>query len=307
MGEKAKKHFDDKRLMLAHTYDPLRVVSWKRGVTIEPKLDGIRCVCLVKPDPADKEAWIIDFYSRNGRQLDMFDHMFPQIIRFVDACYYHDHRFSGGAMIDGEMLSDSGSFADIAGAIHRKKHTHMEAAFAIFHAMPLELWKKGSDDYPQYVRRDMINLALQTGRDMAPLSTLQTHKVYSDKDVQRFYKQFFDVGLTNEGAMIKDSIKPWKSGRSYVWMKLKAINTVDVRVKDIEEGQGKYAGTLGFLVFKYKGKIVTCGGMTDAQRDDWWRHPKKIVGRMIEVKYNGETETGSLRFPRFGKLRPDKD
>ncbi|MBF9682947.1 hypothetical protein IAI36_11730, partial [Streptococcus pseudopneumoniae] len=28
---------------------------------------------------------------------------------------------------------------------------------------------------------------------------------------------------------------------------------------------------------------------------------------IIEIRYNGKTETGSLRFPRFVKFRDDKD
>jgi len=57
----------------------------------------------------------------------------------------------------------------------------------------------------------------------------------------------------------------------------------------------------------YKGKNVPVSGMTDLQRRKFWRNPKSIVGKLIEVVYQEETIHGSLRHPRYKRHRPDKE
>lgn len=302
MGEKAPRDFDEKRLMLAKPYEALRISSWK-GVTIEPKLDGVRCVIFVKPDKKNADTWIVSFYSRNGRALTMFDHLLKEVGIFVHALIKHDDGFAAGAFLDGEMVSITGDFADISGAIHRKNYTEEAARFVCFHAMPLACWKAGVDSRSQTRRRETINSVIAR-KDFELIWMLETRDVKSDDDVWQAFKEFRADGC--EGAMIKKSLEPWEAKRSFRWMKVKAELTVDVRVIDIQEGKGKYEGMLGFLVFKHKGVEVTCGGMTDTQRKQWWAHPKRIIGKMIEVTCDEITKAGSLRFPRFKRLRLDR-
>jgi len=53
----------------------------------------------------------------------------------------------------------------------------------------------------------------------------------------------------------------------------------------LQEGEGKYKGTLGALVCKTKeGRTFTVSGFTDIERDTYWENQYPI-GRQIKVKY----------------------
>jgi len=64
---------------------------------------------------------------------------------------------------------------------------------------------------------------------------------------------------------------------------------------------------LGAAIVTYKGKRVRVGsGFSDEQRQQFWANPNSIKGKIIEVQFHEETPDGSLRHPRFVRVREDK-
>jgi DNA ligase-1 len=116
-----------------------------------------------------------------------------------------------------------------------------------------------------------------------------------------------------EGLMLNTFNGLYKFGkRSSDVLKVKGSYTCDLKCIAIEEGDGKYKGTLGKLVVDYKGFEVRVGsGLTDEERDNIWNNPESAIGHLIEVKYMQESkdENGdlSLRHPVFIRIRDDKD
>lgn len=53
-------------------------------------------------------------------------------------------------------------------------------------------------------------------------------------------------------------------------------------------------------------EVATVSGMTDELRAEFTRHPKKYIGRVIEIEHNGREPTGRFRHPRFNRFRDDK-
>lgn len=51
-------------------------------------------------------------------------------------------------------------------------------------------------------------------------------------------------------------------------------------------------------------------GFTDEQRSYYWKYPDKIVGKIVQIKYKGETTNKnggvSVQFPIFEIVRNDK-
>jgi DNA ligase-1 len=282
--------------MLAKAYDPKRVKDWSK-MTIEPKHDGVRVLIAVNHDGS------ATYFSRNGRELDMFEHI-SDAANVVRRALSKKFGWRTGVMLDGEMVSLSKKFGDISGAIHRKDAQVRHAVFRCFGALAIEHFRKGACDVPQAEVNKLLNRACQEKELREILFTIPFHAA-SDTEVREYYAMFRDDG--HEGAMVKDLSVPWTAGRSYAWMKMKAEITVDVPIVDFKKGKGKYSEVMGALIVDHNGVRVPVSGMDDALRNEMWAHRKKYLGRMVEVACQEVTERGSLRHPRFVRLRPDKD
>lgn len=279
----------DLPVMLARAYDATRVTDWS-SLIVEPKLDGVRVIAKVSVNGQ------VQFFSRNGRLLTMFDHLVGPLFTAVETLV----KKQGHVMVDGEMLSGT-KFEDIGGAIHRKGHTETDARLHVFFSMPWQRFRYGADDLTQFNR---IELLENRWTEVDGVVRVPYTFVTADTMVTAANESYVEEGY--EGVMVKQIHTPYGGRRSYDWMKVKAQDTVDVRVVSLEKGKGKYSKTLGKLVVDHKGTLVGVSGMTDAQRDEWWQNPKRIVGKIIEVKYQHETDKGSLRHPRFVRVRNDK-
>jgi DNA ligase-1 len=113
--------------------------------------------------------------------------------------------------------------------------------------------------------------------------------------------------------MLKDVSKTYTFGRSDSMIKMKLMDTVDLIVTDIYEGDkhSKYEGQMGGVYCDYKGFRLGVGsGWSDEERLHYWKHPNDIIGKTIEVAYQAETSNKqgglSLSFPVKKKVREDK-
>jgi bifunctional non-homologous end joining protein LigD len=53
-------------------------------------------------------------------------------------------------------------------------------------------------------------------------------------------------------------------------------------------------------------EVATVSGMDDALRAEFTKHPRKYIGKVIEIEHNGREPTGRFRHPRFNRFRDDK-
>ena len=95
--------------------------------------------------------------------------------------------------------------------------------------------------------------------------------------------------------------------------KMKPEITGDFKVIDLVPGKetSKYKDTLGAFVIEYKDNTVNVSGIPDDLRDEVWNNKEFYLNKLIEVAYSYESEDEdgkpSLRFPRFKRLRHDKN
>src|SRR5437879_198606 len=150
----------------------------------------------------------------------------------------------------------------------------------------------------------------------------------------RFFKEATSRGF--EGVIAKESQSQYVPGlRTDYWIKIKQVNTTECVIAGFNKGEGARAATFGSLILaaydedgklqhignvgggfsnkileELRSKLVriekqtaTVEGPVDSPTPVTWVKPKLVV----EVAYMALTNDGRLRFPRFRRLRADKD
>jgi DNA ligase-1 len=251
-------------------------------------------------------------FSRNGKELANFPHIVEQISNVVKT---HGSSNNMDVVLDGEIMSSS--FQDLMKQVHRKSDVKAnDAVLNLFDVIPLADFEKGSWDKDQSARSDMVYYWHKTYKDMLPNVSVVGHELVDlDTEVgQTRYKEINAKAISGgyEGIMLKDPEAGYECKRSVAWLKLKPFIEVSLDVVAVEEGTGKNVGKLGALVCEGvdDGKDIRVNvgsGLTDDQRDGFWKVKEDCVGMIAEVRADAITQnqdgTYSLRFPRFLRFR----
>ena len=110
--------------------------------------------------------------------------------------------------------------------------------------------------------------------------------------------------------MINLADEYYQFSRTNALLKVKVMQDCDLEITGVQEGQGKFAGTLGALIVDYKGTPVGVGsGISDEIRRMIWADPDQYIGRVATIQYFEETNDAdgkpSIRFPVFKELREE--
>jgi len=155
-----------------------------------------------------------------------------------------------------------------------------------------------------------------------------------EREGTRFFKEATSRGF--EGVIGKENQSQYVPGlRTDYWIKTKKIETIDCVVVGFSEGERGRASTFGSLIlaaYDEDGKLRHIGnvggGFPDKALEDLRKKLSRIVTKtatvegsvdsptpvswvkprlVVEVAYMVMTADGRLRFPRFKRLRTDKD
>ena len=105
------------------------------------------------------------------------------------------------------------------------------------------------------------------------------------------------VELGYEGLVLRQGDK---------WLKVKPVETYDVRILSVHEGVGKRKGHVGYFMTA-KGKVGGFKGLSYGELKGLWDIRASLPGQTIEVECLHLTPKGQFRLPRFIRFRPDKD
>ena len=262
-------------------------------VLIENKYDGVRCIAIVQNNSAT-------LYSRNGKVFPNF----PHIEEALSKPHFNNMVF------DGEIMSDN--FQALMKQVYRKTDVDTSDAYlALFDILDLEEYNKGKGTLNTLERKQVLeNMAFDDC-----IREVEWTKVNLDTEGgQRIFKAMNKTAIEKgyEGLMVKPIEAVYECKRSPAWLKIKPIIEVSLEIIDIEEGQGKFAGTTGALVCEGVDdgihiSVNVGSGLTDEQRDMFWDNRDVIIGDVVEIRADAITqaENGeySLRFPRFKTFR----
>lgn len=259
-------------LQLAKPYEERKV---KFPCIISPKLNGLRGVF--------KNG---QFYSRKGHKLVGLTKLTEEVISL----------FGSDTHLDGELMVAGEHFNEISGQIRSFNETD-NAVYWIFDAPFL-------NDLPLSRRYSYLAVHCCVPQLPPHLKLVPHTTVVSQAEVEARTAEFYDQGY--EGAMLKNPDGLYTHGRSFDWMKIKAKESLDLKVIDTFPGSGKYVGAVGGVIVDHKGVHVRVAGLTDLQRWSWSDDPDIILGKTVEVEFQEVTPAGSLRHPRLLRVRGDK-
>jgi len=272
-------------------------------VMVEPKLDGVRVIVICDVDKDE-----VKLFSRNGKELSNFPEINKQFDDMLD-------QMGESMVFDGEVMSDD--FQTLMREIHRKGGAKTkDAKLNLFDCLPLNEFKNGGSNSVNDTilkRKEMLQ-SFNYGPNINLVEYVKMD--LSDEDGQKQFADYnklcIDKGF--EGIMVKPINGVYECKRSTLWLKVKPFIEVSLKVIDTEEGTGRNVGKLGALIVEGKddGKFIKTNvgsGLTDADRETYWKAKDKLIGQVVEVRADAITQNQdakdewSLRFPRFLRFR----
>ena len=221
-----------------------------------------------------------------------------------------------GYFVDGELIrinkegipSDD-NFRLTTKIVNSKSFYKEGLEFVVFDIVPIEDYYMGKSGLTYEKRLQLMEELIGEGNEFIRL----VPKFGITDSVDEIYEKLHEVTSNgDEGLMLNTLSGVYAFGkRPKDILKVKKMQTCDIRCLRVEEGTGKYKGKLGKIICNYKGYELGVGsGFTDEERVFYWNNTDEIVGKIIEVQYFEESknEKGelSVRFPVFKYVR-DKD
>lgn len=299
-------------IMLASGYDEKLIEKTKFPAYVQLKLDGMRFCAIV-------QSGNVEFYSRNGKQLEIPNNLFKEPFISLSKFYGEDYVFDGELLISDSMgkplprTTGNGILSkSIKGTMSSSEAENIRAT--LWDAIPLLHWQKLEYRFPYSDRFTQLVSAISNVKVQNSLGhyidAVWCREVDNTYQAQKFFEKFLEEG--QEGIILKSKEGIWEDSRSKTQIKFKGELECDLVVVDWEEGTGKNKGKLGALVCESSDGIIRVNvgsGYTDEQRSSF---DKSVIGKVVSVMYNSRIKeknggSESLFLPRFIELRLDKD
>jgi DNA ligase-1 len=295
-------HFiPDFNVMLAEKYwDRLNELEKENPkIILTQKLDGIRCLGVVN----NKNVIL---YSRQGQMIEGLKDIENELSKCENGIY------------DGELLKNDINkhskdiYRDTVTIVNSKQDYKKNIIFNVFdYCSDTEDFYIDNNDEKCIYRKeraaDIIDNKFQWIKTVPII-------YYGNYDKELVLKELDNqIKLGHEGLMLNYADKYYKCNRNRYILKIKKMQSADLKIIGFEEGNGKNKNTLGNLIVNYKGFNVGVGsGFTDEDREYIWKHKQEVLGTIVEISYFEETNNKkdnslSLRFPVFKRFRNDKD
>lgn len=262
--------------MLCHKYVD-RKGKLKFPVWVQPKLDGHRCIAIIRNG-------ICTLWTRTRKQYLCA----PHIIGILESKYPDEN-----VILDGELYN----------------HEYKDNFEEISKLVRCQYAPKGHEKI-QYHVYDVIESGRYESRKLylnnlfnriwfnETIKLVETIRAKSHKDVIRLYRAFRKQGY--EGSIVRTSTGEYVHTRSNDLLKYKGKwQDKEFKVVGIKEGRGKLRGHVGaFWCVDNNGQRFRAKmDGAHSQLKKYFDNPKLWKGKMLTIKFQGYT--GKNKVPRF--------
>jgi DNA ligase-1 len=261
--------------MLAKSYEDYKdKIDWDICY-IQPKLDGMRCLAIVKDGN-------ITLISRDGKSIENMNHIIDELVNI-----------RGNVILDGELYSHGNTFQENMKLIkkYRPGLTENIKYHVYDHISGLEFNKR--------------NAKLKTCIDENQnIVFVETYKITSENQLKTFHSQFIEMGY--EGSIIRHGNKSYGiNKRCDSLLKYKDFQDIALVIEDITPNESNpNHGTPNFTL---NGKQFKAGvKMSHDDRHDLLINRENYIGKTAEIRYFEMTDGGIPRFPVMIGIRLDK-
>jgi DNA ligase-1 len=243
---------------------------------IQPKLDGIRCIAIIK----DRKCTL---WSRTRKPITSMPHIVAEI----------ESHFIADIILDGELYNQEfkNNFEHIVHLVRQEDPDpqHTDVQYHIYDLVNEDTFQK---------RNSRLNKIFTIGDPkLKYLVKVHTSTIHDESEVTGIFNLLRDSGY--EGAMLRNADGLYVNKRSYDLQKVKEFEDNEFEIIGIEEGRGKLIGHVGAFILKTEsGKefIAKMSGDTEKLKEYFEDH-STWKGKKLTVQYQGLT--GKENVPRF--------
>jgi DNA ligase-1 len=295
-------------LMLAEKYydAPEKYLPKGTPFIITTKLDGIRCICF------NSQENEVKFLTRQGQPIYGLNDIEKEVSLYLEPGYVYDGEL---LLKNDNNLESKDLYRATVKVVNSDITDKKNVIFHIFDKVALKAFQDGFSPIPASERKADIckELSAASSQWLEEVGIL-----YEGEDQSQI--QFWLDEITSkggEGIMLNLSEGPYECKRSREILKVKKMQSADLKCIGMEEGSGVNKGRLGALKVEFPAPdgntyiVDVGGGFKQDERIEIWANPDSVVGKIIEVQYFEVTQNEkggySLRFPVFKCVREDKE
>ena len=280
-----------KKPMLAYPVNNKPIVYDK--VSMQPKLDGVRCVIQAEFTDVFKDMKV-KAYSRTGKEWKNIDHILEDLVPFFDKY--------PNVILDGELYNHDlkDDFEQIISIVRKTKPTENDRLLSLkyvqFHCYDI------IDETLTFEERNyFISKHVEPSRCIKHVQTIPIPTEVQAKD---YHQANLKAGY--EGSILRTN-DVYQCKRSHSLRKFKDFHDTEATIIGYVEGKGKRLGTLGkFLMVDANGVEFGCPpgkGYNYKDLADMLKNIKDYVGQVATFTYFEKTKAGSYRHPLFKCIR----
>ena len=264
--------------------------------SMECKYDGIRLQAEIMSCDTQTDCFLT---SRRGKNKNAD---YPEIAKELREIFEGEN-----IILDGEIISQS--FQELT-----RKDSKSKKNYVVFDLLV--------DEKLKYMNRwDNLmslfsNYSITEYKDKQLIKVNKNHIYFAEhyscnslSELQTYYEELNE--RKEEGVIIKLDDSIYERGSRKHMFKCKKVYTADLLCTGYKLGSGKRSNMVSTLCLEDKSKTIKVdvgSGIDDYTSEQLTGDlEREFVGKIVEIKYNEITETGSIRFPRFVRIRDSSD